>query len=86
MLFNDPYKNIHGYTVSMPDDSSPIDPLGRKVKVNNTRPARTNQSNNGGAAVGVLLFFMLIFSKIHFFELFYRTYHLYGFSRGNGHT
>ncbi len=61
MLFNDPYKNIHGYTVSMPDDSSPIDPLGRKVKVNNTRPARTNQSNNGGAAVGVLLFFMLIF-------------------------
>ena len=61
MLFNDPYKDIHGYTVSMPDDSSPIDPLGRKVKVDKTQPVRVNKSNNGGAAVGILLFFMLIF-------------------------
>lgn len=61
MLFNDPYKDIHGYTVSMPDDSSPIDPLGRKVKVDKTQPVRAKQSTNGGAAVGILLFFMLVF-------------------------
>ena len=57
MLFEDPYKNIHGQTVPTPGDATAIDPLGRKNKT----PRSVNNSQNAqNKAVGIFIFFFLI--------------------------
>lgn len=56
MLFEDPYKNIHGQTVPTPGDATAIDPLGRKNKT----PKPTSSQDAQGKAVGIFIFIFLI--------------------------
>ena len=66
MLFEDPYKNIHGHTVPTPGESTAIDPLGRPTAAQKQAKRQKTQNNAAAIFVIVFLFVLPVFAVVFF--------------------